>query len=120
MKEYKYKSPEESGYKKVKVDKQAWNKHFKYDGYKFTWKQSLEVYHHPEKGFIVERYHRLWQKVLLVLTYPLAVLVYGFANYKEVNMDTKKALKQKKYGGFVRDCVYSSSDIYEGLVKTIK
>lgn len=58
-------------------------------------------------------------KALVVITLPIALLLYGVANYKEVIYETKHILQPKKYGAFVSDVIWERYETYEKARKML-
>lgn len=115
---YKYSDPMERGLTKFKLTKKQHNEIFPKQ--RINWTYRCEYYYNEHKVLI----HKFtsWRAVILsTILFPLAVLMYGIGNIKEIYMDHYKLYHQKKYGTFVSDHVGKSDDPerYEKLIKLI-
>lgn len=109
---YKYTAPEEQGYKKFKVSKQTHNSILK--NWKTRWIHRYE-YYIREDSVLVHQYTSVPAIVLNFLLLPVAMVVYGLSNYKDIWKDHMSYLNEKKYGKFVSEGIWRSHspDVYE-------
>lgn len=114
MEKYKYVDPVENGYKQFKLTKKQHNELFKYR--KITWADKYDYYDNGNHILI----HKFinWKGVLYcTLTVPVAVLLNGVVNFKEILKELKELYNQKESGSFSSDIV--QGDRYEKLMKMI-
>ena len=101
MKKYKYKNPEDCGYKKTKISRKDYNRIFTKNPTK--WYYSY-CFFYNEQNFIIEKYNNVLAKIVIILMLPLTFLKSGLIVIFE---ELPKALFQKKYGTFSKDIVWN-------------
>lgn len=87
--------------KLYKVSIRKWNKHFGNRGRFIV----VECYIDDDVAVIQYIYSPLG-KLLTTLLFPLAVLIHGFGNIKEIWNDQLGVISPKKYGAFSSDVIY--------------
>jgi hypothetical protein len=113
---YKYSNPIDRGYKKFKLTKKQHNEIFPYR--KLNWTSHCEYYYN-EKQILIHRFVN-WKAVILsTLTFPVAVLLHGLGNIKEVFIDHYELYHQKKYGAFVSDHIHNSEKKFKQIMTLI-
>jgi hypothetical protein len=107
---YSYTTPESTGYEKMSISKKKLYGYFpNLKQYKF---KKYEVYYTPAV-IRIDVYNSFMCKAYLLLLFPLLVLTCGiFEAYEEV----KRAIFQKKYGGF-ESIVISEKELTRKIIE---
>lgn len=96
---YKYKSPEKSGYKRVRVSlKRMYNNGLAYRGNTLFKKARLYV---GDSGGVIEYRNTLLAKALVVVFAPIILLINGFNAETLKEIDSQ--LREDVYGSFSSD-----------------
>tara|TARA_R110002167_G_scaffold98139_1_gene258606 strand:- start:73 stop:435 length:363 start_codon:yes stop_codon:yes gene_type:complete len=98
MGKYEYKTPEGTLYK---VSVRKWNKHFGNRG-RF---KTAECYLHEGQATI-QFIPTLTGKVITTLLLPIAIVLHGVVNIREMWQDYLKVLSPKKYGSFSSEAIW--------------
>ena len=110
---YTYVDPIDKGYKEIKISKKKHNEFF--PKRKITFKSSLYIvykYYISDYGILIYKFTSKFGIILNLILFPIVVLMGGLENIKEIIIDYKKLLNEKKYGTFVSDHLSSKNDIY--------
>lgn len=94
---YDYRSPEEKGRKRVYITRTQHNQLFKHE--KRNWHFTYE-YYLGEDEVELHRFNTLFTKFLMILTFPISIFWAGISNFKELVWETKREMRQKRYGSF--------------------
>ncbi len=118
---YVFKYTEENGYRKATLSSKLQNEIFKYR--KKEWNNSYLYFVNEDKGHILmARTIPLWFKLLSTIAYPVILLIYGVANYKDLNKEYGDMWNELKRGKFSADDIYKGrgDDTYGKLLKNLK
>ena len=108
---FKYKSPTEDGYKKIKLTKKQHNKLFKYR--QMIWYDKYDYYLKGD-NIIIERTNNILFKIVLTLAAPFLIIVEGF---KVVIPEYIREIKGKKIGAHTVDNGKLDGDVVEKINK---
>jgi len=113
--EYVYESPLTKGYKKIRVKVSKHNKVFKQSFTKITFKSWLFnswSYFDNGKEIIAEKVPSLIGKVIITLSLPIFIILYGVS---ELSKEYKSIYFSRKYGSFTSyKCRGAERDILLG------
>lgn len=111
MTEYKYKSPVKDGYLKFNLSKKIHNKLLKHR--RIRWFDKYE-YFYNDKQIILHRFTNILGIILETIAFPLIIFMEGYPDAKHI---LKRLYKQKKYGAFTSDNIYSRHNLYNEILK---
>ena len=116
--EYIYENPTERGYVQVKLPRKLHNEVF--PSRKLSFLVSLfsrnDYYYKEGAGFLIEHGHlKFLGKILVLLTFPVALVGHGVYNFEEIWDDRKRVLFSKKYGCFSSDMIWNEETIQKLL-----
>jgi hypothetical protein len=83
------------------------------------WHNRFE-YYLSDTDFLIHRFVSLPAIALNTALFPIALLAYGVANFKEVWRDHAKTVREKHYGSFCSDKVWAGSESFAEIVKAVK
>lgn len=83
---YTYRTPEDLGYKRVKLPRKEFERVIKSHDRKIKWYNSYVVYEN-EKEYRVERFESLPAGILNVLLIPVSVITYGVHSWSIILKD---------------------------------
>lgn len=114
---YEYKDPCARGYLRVKLSRADHNRLF--PRRRISWQHRFE-YYLSDTDFLMHRFASYQVVVLSLVIFPVSLIFYGLANFKEVLREHASLISPKKYGGFSADQVWSRSDSFAEIVKAAK
>lgn len=114
---YKYENPLDIGYRRVRFSRKDHQRLFPRRPLK--WHNSFE-YYLSDTDFLVHRFVSLPAVALNTLMFPVALLVYGIANFKEVWRDHAGMVRQKHYGSFSSEKVWARSEPFAEIVRAAR
>ena len=109
---YVYDDPIDNGYKRIYVSRKIHNGIF---NEKITFKRCLfikYVYYFSNNSLLIHKFTSKFGIFVVLLLFPLSVLIEGFGNIKEILIDYKRLLNEKKFGAFTTRTFSNSSEIY--------
>ena len=109
-KPYRYSSPTNKGLRQVYIPAKEHNKMFKNE--QVNWRYRYE-YYMGENEIEMHRFNTFWVKLLMIILFPVSIFWAGISNFKELVIETKRELNQKKYGSFSSITVYRRN--FEGF-----
>ena len=98
---YKYKSPKDKGYKKIKLSRKEIERLIR----KTSIFKKYDVYE-DDKRYYIEVLTPLYLKILATILYPITLLFCGLYKFKELNREVYRTWNQKKTGSFCSEFVY--------------
>ena len=116
MRKYKYSDPTERGYIQFKLSKEEHNSLFKYR--KIRWLDKY-IYYYNDQGIKIHKFINKKGVIVATLSLPIAILIEGLGNYKEIWKELLSLYNQKNSGSFVSDFIDKNSNIYREIMKII-
>lgn len=113
---YEYKDPSANGYRRVRLSKADHCRLF--PARPMKWHNRFE-YYLRDTDFLVHRFVGRTAVAISIALFPLSLLIYGVANFKEVWREHVRLVSQKKYGSFSGDQVWARSDSFSEIVKAV-
>lgn len=112
---YEYKNPEENGYIKFSISNKEQNEIFKYR--KSKWSYNYEFYAN-DSHIIMYQIPNTLGCIACTFLFPIALILEGLSNYKEVYKDMiLRTWQCKKYGAFSGDDIYKDrGDTFDILI----
>lgn len=107
---YKYESPKDKGFTRVRLPRKAHNNLFPQR--QFKWTRRYEYYLSADR-FVVHELPSLLAQAITVLMFPLVVVGEGIFNWKDIIDTYKKMLQPKRHGAFVEEVVWCNSDKFK-------
>lgn len=114
---FKYNDPLTRGYTKFKLTRKQHNEIF--PNYKVNWVVKCE-YYYKDDNILIHRFTSPLAVVVNILLIPVAVLMNGLGNIKEICRDYKRILNQKETGDFSTDFVYKDNEKFNKIKELIK
>lgn len=114
---YQYIDPTLSGYRRVKLSKADHRRLL--PNHPLKWHKRFE-YYICDTDLLVHCFVSPPAIVLNTLLFPIALLLYGVANFKEVWRDHAKTLRQKHYGSFTSDKVWARCEAFDDFLRAVK
>lgn len=114
---YIYKSPLDSGHIQFALTKKQHNELFPKRQVK--WGDRYEYYYN-DYHILLHCFSNWKVKILGTLLFPVNILVFGVANYKEILNEYKRMYNEKKHGSFVENHVSSGTEKYDEIMKLIQ
>ena len=119
---YEYVCPTAQGYKRVYISRKDHNRIFpnrpiKSCAVKYLYFLKEDGEHSHFKMYLV---HRLWWKFIACLLYPIALLIYGLANFKEVNREYRDVLFELQIGSFSADTSNPKDKYWNSIMEVIQ
>lgn len=116
---YVFKYTEANGFKQVYVSRRDHNQMFK--NRKIKWHEKYEYFLNQEIGqFVMINLTNTPAKLLSTALYPVALILNGVVNYKELNREICRMWNQKETGSFYGDASYSRQDGWDDIMAIIK
>jgi hypothetical protein len=116
MKDYKYISPLEEGFKQFKLTKEQHNTLFKYRQIK--WFDKYEYYYNKDMIKLHRFYN--WKAIIAsTLFFPVTLIIHGVENLSEISNELKCMYNQKMTGNFSGDAIWKDSDTYTKIIELI-
>lgn len=112
---YKYKKPEDKGYKKIKISRKEIKKILR-NASRFS--KKYEVYE-DDKRYYIEILAPLYVKILVTILYPIALLSCGISNFNELNKEIYRTWNQKKTGSFYSEFIYKDRLKQDSINETL-
>lgn len=109
---YTYKSPEDLGYKRVKLPKKEFERVIKTYDREIKWYNSYAVYENEDE-YRVERFTSLPAGILNMLLIPVSVIIYGVHNWSDIWKDCYSTFSKsyaRRKGSFSSFTVKKTSD----------
>lgn len=116
---YVFKYTEANGFKQVNVSKRDHNQVFK--NRRIKWYEKYEYFLNEETDqFVMINLTNLPAKLLSTALYPVALILNGVVNYKELNREIYNMWNQKETGSFSGDASYRRNDGWDEIMAIIK
>lgn len=106
MSNYKYVNPINKGYLQFKLTKKQHNKLFPKQ--KKKWYNKYEYYYKADH-ILLHEFTSTPSKIIVSLLLPFTILFYGIKNTKQVLIEFKRMLNEKKYGAFVSETIWDKN-----------
>lgn len=113
---YQYVNPREKGFRRVKISRADHRRIF--PKRVRNWATKYE-YYLRDVEFQMHRFPSTLFVVLCLATFPLMLLIHGFAN-RDLWKEYRSLLQPKKYGRFSADGVWASNNAFPEILKAVK
>lgn len=113
---YVYENPLEHGYKRFKLSRKEHNNLFPVN--KISIFKSLKFkyeYYYSDSFIKIQTLISLPYIILATILAPIAFIFYGIVNFKELVNEYKRVYNQKKYGSFISNNIWSTTDAFKAI-----
>lgn len=117
MSDYKYISPLDKGYKRLKLSKKTIQSFL--SRRKFKWYSKIELYYHIEKDQFIMHESRNWLFIVLVSLLMPFIILLSLKDSPEAMKEYFQLWNQKKHGTHRSDYIYRDTDLYKKIMTHI-
>ena len=116
MSNYKYVNPIDKGYIQFNLTKAQHNKLFPKQ--KKKWCNKYE-YYYKNTHILLHEFTSTLGKITVTLLLPFMILFHGIKNTKEILIEYKRMLNEKKYGAFISETIWDDNKCQE-IINEVK